>query len=601
MTQNEQPKRSWFTKRLAILLSVLVLLIGFQVADRILNPGPEEVALTEVLAFIEDGEVKEAVVIDGTRTVELTLKNDDVVTSGYPVFFGTELVEKLSDADVKVEATPVTNGNVFVNIFISLIPFLLILGFLVFYMRGKGGLGIGKLGKGRGVPVEVPETRFVDVAGVDEVVAELKEVTEFLQQPERFTASGARVPRGFLLAGPPGTGKTLLARAVAGEAGVPFFALSGSDFVETFVGVGAGRMRDLFEKAKAAGSAIIFIDEIDAVGKARSSGIQTGANEERENTLNALLTEMDGFSQTSGIIILAATNRSDILDPALTRPGRFDRKIIVPAPDKNGREQIFKLHAKGLKLADDVDFRGLAKRTPGLTGADIAGLVNEAALGAARNGEVIASQKDFENALQTTVLGRERRSAIISPRDQEITAWHEAGHTVAALLQKDAYDPVQVTIVPRGPAGGVTWMGGSEHDFMTRSQAYAQLVVSMAGRAAEEVLLGGDFTQGAQGDLSSATSLATDMIARYGMTESMLISLGEDRMTAGDLTRVNEEVSVLLFNALKEARTLLAENSELIEIIAKQLIIVETLHLEDLRKIEQEVLAASGGTSLIKE
>lgn len=585
MTSKKETPRKPRTRLWALIL-VAVLLVGWFGVSKFLAPDIEEVPLSEIVAHIEEGDVESASIFDSSRTVEITLEDESVLRSGYPVFFGTELFDQLTEAGVETEATPVESGNLLETLLISIFPIVLIIGFLIYFMRGKaGGLNIGKLSKKRGAPVDVPETRFSDVAGADEVVSELREVTEFLQEPERFLAHGARVPRGFLLSGPPGTGKTLLARAVAGEAGVPFFALSGSDFVETFVGVGAGRMREIFEKAKEVERAIIFIDEIDAVGKARSSGVQTGANEERENTLNALLTEMDGFAQTSGIIVLAATNRPDILDPALTRPGRFDRKIVVPAPDRKGREQIFALHSKGLTLDESVDFASLGRRTPGLTGADISGLVNEAALESARSGSKTVTARHFESALQTTVLGRERRSAIISERDQEITAWHEAGHTVAAMLLEHAHDPVTVTIVPRGPAGGVTWMGGSDHDFMTRSQAHAQLVVAMAGRAAEEVILKGDFTQGAQGDLSSATSLASEMISRYGMGEK-LVFLREGQYGSEDIHLLNSEISNMLERALLEARKLLEDERELLAAVALRLLEVETLSIDELREIE---------------
>lgn len=582
-----QKQKSFFTPP-RILIMVLLLLLGWVLGAKLMSDPPKDVSLNEVIAHIESKEVKEASLSDGTRTIELTLKDGKKVTSGYPFSYGSTLFEKLDKQGVKTKTAPLTTDSLFSVILSSLLPVFVIVGFLFYFMRKGGGLGIGRLSRKRANPVEVPETRFSDVAGAKEVVEELQEVTEFLKNPEKFTAHGARVPRGFLLSGPPGTGKTLLARAVAGEAGVPFFALSGSDFVETFVGVGAGRMRELFEKAKEAERAIIFIDEIDAVGKARAAGVQTGANEERENTLNALLTEMDGFSQNSGIIILAATNRPDVLDPALTRPGRFDRKIVVPAPDRGGREEIFKLHSRKLTLKEGVNFAGLARRTPGLTGADISSLVNEAALEAARRGDGQVGPEHFESALHTTVLGRERRSAIISERDQEITSWHEAGHTVAALIEPEAHDPVTVTIVPRGPAGGVTWMGGSENDFMTKTQAMAQLVVSMAGRAAEEILLKGDYTQGAQGDLQNATALASDMISRYGMG-ARLVSLPEERMSMGDMESLNNEVSALLQKALDKARGLLAENQNLLTLVAERLREVETLNLEEIRALKAQV------------
>ena len=353
------------------------------------------------------------------------------------------------------------------------------------------------------------------------------------------------MPRGFLLVGPPGTGKTLLARAVAGEAGVPFYSAAGSDFSEMFVGVGAARVRDLFAKAKKTGG-IVFLDEIDSVGRARNGNAPGGgANDERESTLNALLVEMDGFSKENNVVIVAATNRPDILDPALTRAGRFDRQVTVAPPDRRGRTRLLDLYAKDRSMGPDVDFVALARRTPGLTGADICNLVNQAALEAARGKRGVINSGDFDEALATVVMGRARKSAIVTDRDREVTAWHEAGHTVAALVLPDANDPVQVTIVPRGPAGGVTWMGGDDNSFLTRSQARAQLVVALGGRAAEELLLDGDFTQGASGDLQSATGLATQMVTKWGMSNMGLVAMDTDRIVFGGIgDKVHAEIDV---------------------------------------------------------
>jgi cell division protease FtsH len=437
----------------------------------------------------------------------------------------------------------------------------------------------------------VPDTRFGDVAGVDEVVAELSEIAEFLHRPDPFEAAGARIPRGFLLIGPPGTGKTLLARAVAGEAGVPFFALSGSDFVETFVGVGAARVRRLFDEARRTERAIIFIDELDAIGRARASGTQPGANDERESTLNQLLVEMDGFRR-SNIIVLAATNRPDVLDPALLRPGRFDRRITVAPPDRRGRTAILELHSTSYHLGGDVDLPTLARRTPGMTGADLAFLINEAALTAARQGRVDITQQHVEAALAVTVLGRERPSAVIMERDRRITAWHEAGHAVAALVEPDADDPVQITIVPRGQAGGVTWMAGNDHALVTRREASARLVVALAGRAAEELLLDGDFTQGAANDFAHATRLASDMVTQYGMSPLGVASISPEHLAYGtQADRVNTAVSQLLDEALDLARTLLQVNSGLVRAVAEQLLVDETVTLDDMLRLRQQARA----------
>jgi cell division protease FtsH len=427
------------------------------------------------------------------------------------------------------------------------------------------------------------------------------EVVDLLRHPDRFTSAGANAPKGVLLAGPPGTGKTLLARALAGEAGVPFFALSGSDFVETFVGVGAGRVRKVFDRAKAKGQAIIFIDEIDAIGKARGSGPANGASEERENTLNQLLVEMDGFAG-SGVIVLGATNRHDVLDPALTRPGRFDRTVHVGLPDRVGRTRILEVHTASRTLADDVDLVGLARRTPGMSGAELEQLVNQAALEAARAASPAITAGHLDTALAITVLGRERRSAVITDRDRLITAHHEAGHALAALVLVHAEDPVSVTIVPRGGAGGVTWMGGNDHAYLTRREAVARLVVSMAGRAAEERLLDGDFTHGAAGDFSSATRLATQMVTEYGMSDLGVAAVNTDRMWGEEAAAVAAEVRRLLDDALRDARDLVRANADLLDRVVAELLVDETLSLADLRRLRAEVTAggpAPGSTPAV--
>ncbi|HET9444525.1 MAG TPA: AAA family ATPase, partial [Acidimicrobiales bacterium] len=436
---------------------------------------PVQVHLTGAIQAIERGDVSLLYLNDANRKAQLVLADGREVYTVFPEGYGPQLANTAEQAGVSVLAVSPKRPSLWTNLLITLLPVALLIGFFIFFLGPRMGLRLG-MSKSKSKPAEVPDTRFTDVAGVDEAVTELKEVVEYLHTPERFAIAGARVPRGFLLVGPPGTGKTLLARAVAGEAGVPFFSLAGSDFVETYVGVGASRVRQIFATARKVAPAIVFIDELDAVGKARSTTSVGGGTEERENTLNQLLVEMDGFSH-SGLIVLAATNRADILDSALTRPGRFDRHVVVPAPDRTGREKILRLYAKDRNLAPDVDLEGLARRTPGLTGADLAGLVNEAALEAARRGSDLITEVDIQSALATSVLGRERKSAVITDRDRKITAWHESGHAVAALALPHANDPVSVTIIPRGPAGGVTWMGGNDNHFTTRSEAEDSLVV----------------------------------------------------------------------------------------------------------------------------
>jgi cell division protease FtsH len=373
---------------------------------------------------------------------------------------------------------------------------------------------------------------------------------------------------------------------------VPFNSAAGSDFTEMFVGVGAARVRNLFSKAKKTGG-IIFLDEIDSVGRARSGAISGGGGtDEREGTLNALLVEMDGFGKDSNVIVIAATNRPDVLDPALLRAGRFDRQVTVAPPDRKGRTRLLELYSEGLKLGADVDFVALARRMPGLTGADISNLVNQTALEAARAGREEIHATDFAEALATVMMGRARKSATVTDRDRDVTAWHEAGHAVVALVVPEANDPVQVTIIPRGPAGGVTWMGGDDDSFLTRKQARARLAVSMAGRAAEELLLDGDFTQGASGDLASATALATRMVAEWGMSTLGLAAVGPEHAGSGLGERVHAEADALLNDALERARTVLADHRPLFQAVVTELLADETVDLDRLQSLRAEVEAA---------
>ncbi len=419
------------------------------------------------------------------------------------------------------------------------------------------------------------------MAGADEAVDSLAEMVTYLRDPSRFTRLGAKPPRGALLVGPPGTGKTLLARAVAGEAGVPFLQVSGSDFVEKFVGVGAKRVRELFAAARDHERAIVFIDELDAIARRRSTGDDTVANAEGENTLIALLTELDGFADRGNVIIIGATNRPDVLDPAVTRPGRLDRKIEVPNPDRRGREHILGVHAQDKPLSEDVDLVALARRTPGFSGAQLAAVVNEACMVAAREDLDEVTHDCFDAAVATIAMGRARTSALVTDHDRRITAWHEAGHAVAAFLVPEADDPVSVTIVPRGPAGGVTWMGGSDDVFLPRRKAHAQLVVAMAGRAAEEILLDGEFTQGASGDLANATQTATAMVTRYGMSE-----LGYAVREPGS-TAVVDAVDELLHDAHTRAADLLTAHEVFLSELAEALLEHETLSLADIALIAE--------------
>ena len=567
------------------------------------NPTPrgEKLPYSEVLAKVENG-ATEAVVEDGPNVLILigATPQDNVHT-----FFTEEteksLFETLTRNDVKTTVEPPASPSLLPSLLLTLLPVALIIGFLFLLGRKGGGIGgaggVLSLGRLKTGPVDIPSTRFADVAGVDSALEDLQEVVDFLRHPERYDRTGATRPRGFLLVGPPGTGKTLLARAVAGEAGIPFYAITGADFVELFAGLGASRVRDLFAKAREQGKAIIFIDEIDAVGKVRGRGIQTGANDERENTLNALLVELDGFSRNDGIVILGATNRPDVLDPALLRPGRFDRQITVPAPDRGGRRKILELYAHKRPFDSGIDWDSLSKRTAGMTGAQLEQLINEAALVAARNDSATIRAEHLEAALQTTMLGRERRGAVTTDRDRRIVAWHEAGHAVAALLTDNAEDPVQVSIVPRGNAGGVTWMEGGEHEFMTKSQAIAMLEVAMAGRAAEELLLDGDYTQGAHGDLATSTQLATTMIARYGMGARMLTRDEDQLMMDGPARQeIDQEAAALIEGALGRTRELLGRNREFLQAVAEELLEEENLALSDLQRIRTEVAGRTTGS-----
>jgi cell division protease FtsH len=426
----------------------------------------------------------------------------------------------------------------------------------------------------------IPKVSFDDVAGCEEAIDDLKELVEFLKAPERFEKLGAKVPRGAILVGPPGTGKTLLARAVAGEAKVAFFAASGSDFVEMYVGVGPLRVRELFSKARAAEKAIVFIDEIDAVAKSRAMSVKQNANDERENTLNALLHELDGFNR-SNVILIAATNRVDILDPAILRPGRLDRKVNVPNPDRRGREKILKVHVSGKPLAKDVDLSLIAKRTPGMSGADLAQIANEAAIEAARKGLKNITADCFSSAVALVAMGRARKSALITDQDRLITAYHEAGHTICAMLESDAPDPVSVSITPRGHAGGITWMSGTDDQYLSRKQASAQLVVAMGGRAGEEFLMDGEFTQGPSSDLEKATQLAIMMVTKYGMSRRGL------SVRAGDPDAATSEiVEELLNEALRKAREIVNENKVLFLKIIENLLDHETLEYLDLIEIK---------------
>jgi cell division protease FtsH len=507
--------------------------------------------------------------------------------------------------DVEVTANP-QQGSVLVSFLFQFLPIVIIVGFFFFLrqqMQGGGNrvMSFGKA-KARLVTKDQPKITFADVAGLDEAVEELQEIKEYLEAPQKFQAMGAKIPKGVLLFGPPGTGKTLLARAVAGEAGVPFFSISGSDFVEMFVGVGASRVRDLFEQAKQNSPCIIFMDEIDAVGRQRGAGLG-GGHDEREQTLNQLLVEMDGFDSKSGIIMLAATNRPDILDPALLRPGRFDRQIVVDRPDLPGREKILKVHTRGKPLGPDVTIETLARGTPGFTGADLANLVNEAALLAARHDKDQIDMAEMEEAVDRVIAGPERKTRLISDKEKEITAYHEAGHAIVGALLPEA-DPVhKITIIPRGQALGVTMSLPTEDRFMmSRGQLMAQLAMMLGGRAAERVIFD-EITTGASNDLERVTQTARQMVTRFGMSEKLgpmalghqqgQVFMGRDFHAQPDYSdeiafQIDKEIRRIVDESYDNAEDVLVRNRVLLDKLAKELIEYETVDARHLVRLIEE-------------
>jgi cell division protease FtsH len=573
------------------------------------SSGAAELSLTTLLARARGGQVVSARINELGRTVSGELAGGGRYRTEYPVDFADELTSQLLAAGVDVamgEAPSGDTGSHAGPLAVPLVIALVLIAVLVLRARRHRGGGRSAAGPARAGQERLrataarphatdeatpPATRFSDVAGAEEPVAELRELVDFLREPERFVTVGARLPSGYLLVGPPGTGKTLLARAVAGEAGVPFFAASGAQFVEAYVGVGAARVRALFERARKAGKAIVFVDEIDAVGKARASEPGPGSNEEREHTLNQLLIELDGFHR-SDVVVIAATNRPDTLDAALLRPGRFDRQITVPAPDRRGRARILRLHLTDRALAPEVDLELLARRTPGFTGADLANLANQAALVAVRARAATIGPPHLDEALATVVLGPARRSLEVAERDRRITAWHEAGHALAGLLLADATDPVQVTIVPRGAAGGATWFPDRDELFVTAGQARAQLVVALAGRAAEERHLGDDFTQGAAHDLKAATQLAQRMVTEFGMSVLGPRHVTPAEYQIGPLAEsVHGATQQLLDAAMTSARALLGDHQDALQRLVQVLLDQETVDLATLRAL------VAGGTA----
>src|SRR5512139_161991 len=541
--------------------------------------------------------------IDGNRTLKATSKDGKSYTVYTPGIMDPWMVSDLLKNGVSVEAKPEEEPSLLMNIFVSWFPMLLLIGVWIFFMRQMQGGGRGgafSFGKSRARMLDESNNTvtFADVAGCEEAKEEVSELVDFLKDPQKFQKLGGRIPRGVLLVGPPGTGKTLLAKAIAGEAKVPFFSISGSDFVEMFVGVGAARVRDMFDQAKKHAPCIVFIDEIDAVGRQRGAGLG-GGNDEREQTLNQLLVEMDGFEGTSGVIVIAATNRPDVLDPALLRPGRFDRQVVVPLPDIRGREEIIKVHMRKVPVAPDVKADIIARGTPGFSGADLANLVNEAALFAARGNKRLVDMEDFERAKDKIMMGAERRSMVMSEEERGNTAYHESGHAVVAKLMPKS-DPVhKVTIIPRGRALGVT-MQLPEQDRYAYDRVYllSRVAVLFGGRIAEEVFMN-QMTTGASNDFERATSMARDMVTRYGMSDLGVMVYGENEgevflgrsvtqhknVSEATMQKVDAEIRRIIDQQYALARQLLSEHRDKVEAMTKALLEWETIDADQIDDI----------------
>ncbi len=593
---------------LVFLLCLMVTLVGVSLFTNMFKSDTEEVTYSEFLAMLEDDEVKEVVIQSGTITITPKKQPDkyrEIKYYTHALESGDALVERLEACkDVKYELkVPDPATELLSNLVTLMLPTLVLFGLLMLFMRkmGKGGMmGVGK-SKAKAYVQKETGVTFQDVAGQDEAKESLQEVVEFLHDPGKYTAIGAKLPKGALLVGPPGTGKTLLAKAVAGEAHVPFFSLSGSDFVEMFVGVGASRVRDLFEEAKKNAPCIIFIDEVDAIGKSRD-GHYGGGNDEREQTLNQLLAEMDGFEASKGLLILAATNRPEVLDPALLRPGRFDRRVIVDRPDLKGRVDILKVHAKNVSLDETVDFEEIALSTSGAVGSDLANMINEAAILAVKNGRKAVSQKDLFEAVEVVLVGKEKKDRILSAEERRIVSYHEVGHALVSALQKDA-EPVQkITIVPRtmGALGYVMQVPEEEKYLNTKKELEAMLVGYLGGRAAEEIVFD-TVTTGAANDIEKATKTARAMVTQYGMSKKFgLMGLATQRskyldgrmvLEYGDdtATEVDHEVMDLLHKSYEEAKRLLTENRDVMDKIAEFLIEKETITGKEFMKIFRRV------------
>jgi len=593
-----------FGRNLALWVIIALLLV---VLFNLFQPGvthtnSTQIAYSDFISEVNSGRVRD-VVIQG-RTVSGQLNDGRTFQTYTPE--DPALVKTLTDKNVRVIAKPEDSDvNPLLHYLLSWFPMLLLIGVWVFFMRqmqsgGGRAMGFGK-SRARMLTEKQGRVTFEDVAGIDEAKGELQEIVEFLKDPQKFQRLGGKIPKGVLLVGPPGTGKTLLARAIAGEANVPFFTISGSDFVEMFVGVGASRVRDMFEQGKKNAPCIIFIDEIDAVGRHRGAGLG-GGNDEREQTLNQMLVEMDGFESNEGVILIAATNRPDVLDPALLRPGRFDRQVVVPNPDVNGREKILRVHMRKVPLASDVDPKVIARGTPGFSGADLANLVNEGALLAARLGKRVVAMAEFEAAKDKVMMGTERRSLVMSEAEKRMTAYHEAGHALCAMHEPEC-DPVhKATIIPRGRALGLV-MSLPEGDRYSKSKSklLSELTMAMGGRAAEEIIFGPDkVSNGASGDIKMATDQARRMITEWGMSDKLgMIAYGDNsqevflghsvtqnkNVSEATAREIDGEIKGIIDRAYARARRLLTENVEELHRLARGLLEHETLSGDEIRTV----------------
>ncbi|MGK7914383.1 MAG: ATP-dependent zinc metalloprotease FtsH3 [Prochloraceae cyanobacterium] len=600
--------KKWRNAGLYALLAIVVIALGTAFLEQP-STKPDSWKYSEFINKVETGAIEKVELSADRSEAIVTDQTGTRVLVNLP--YDPKLIDILSENNVDIAVKPQSDDGLWFRILSSLfLPILLLVGLFLLLRRAQSGPGSQAMnfGKSKARVQMEPQTQvtFGDVAGIEQAKLELNEVVDFLKNADRFTAIGAKIPKGVLLIGPPGTGKTLLARAVAGEAGVPFFSISGSEFVEMFVGVGASRVRDLFEQAKAHAPCIVFIDEIDAVGRQRGAGLG-GGNDEREQTLNQLLTEMDGFEGNTGIIIIAATNRPDVLDAALLRPGRFDRQVVVDRPDYAGRQEILAVHARGKSLSKDVDLEKIARRTPGFTGADLSNLLNEAAILAARRNLTEISMDEVNDAIDRVLAGPEKKDRVMSEKRKQLVAYHEAGHALVGALMPD-YDPVQkISIIPRGRAGGLTWFTPSEDrmesGLYSRSYLQNQMAVALGGRLAEEIIFGEEeVTTGASNDLQQVARVARQMVTRFGMSDRLgpvalgrqqgSVFLGRDIASDRDFSNhtaaaIDEEVRQLVDQAYNRAKDVLVNNRHILDQLAQMLVEKETVDSEEL----QDVLA----------